>query len=101
MIDYSSCPRRRLITIISNQSQKVDEDVDDVHVDGHGAVYIVLFVHLILRVLSTNDKSRVVRQEERKQGCTKEAVNSFAEWEEPIRQNPEPLEEVDQTIYNE
>jgi hypothetical protein len=52
-------------------------------------------------MFSADDKSRVVRQEERKQCCAKEAVDSLAEWEEPIRQDPEPFEKVDQTTCNE
>mmetsp|Transcript_11782 Transcript_11782/g.19617 ORF Transcript_11782/g.19617 Transcript_11782/m.19617 type:complete len:218 (+) Transcript_11782:696-1349(+) len=92
---------RQLIAIISDQSQKVDKDVNDVQIDRHCAVHIVLLVHLIFGVLSANNEASIVSQEERKQGRAEEAVYPLAEWKEPLWQDSEPFEKVDKTINDE
>jgi Icc-related predicted phosphoesterase len=66
--------------ILTNQSQHVNKDVDDVIVESHGAKDIVRLVHLVFSVLASNDQPSVVRQIEREETSAKETVNHIVVW---------------------
>jgi hypothetical protein len=66
--------------ILTNQSQHVDKDVDDVIVESHCTKNIVCLVHLVFSVLASNDQPCVVRQIKREEASASETVQHVVVW---------------------
>ena len=86
--------RGSMVLFFAQNLENVNEEIDNIIEQGHGSIYIVFFVHLVLGMLACYNQFGVMRQVKGKESCTTRTVHCIRQGQKPFGDESNDFKEL-------